>query len=48
MIRTWEDQPKRGETYGGWFFSVSYDGHIVAIEGGFASQAEAAAAAKNH
>jgi hypothetical protein len=36
MVRVWEDQPKRGETYGGWFASVSRDGHIFAIQGGFA------------
>lgn len=41
MIRIWEDTPKRGETYSGWFASRSEDGHVQEIKGGFATEAEA-------
>lgn len=45
-IRIWEDQPKPGETCGGWFYSLSEDGHIYRIQGGFKNKAEAEEAAR--
>lgn len=44
-IRIWEDTPKRGETYSGWFYSIAREGHVVEIRGGFATKAEAGQAA---
>ena len=48
MIRIWEDTPKRGETYGGWFYCVSHDGHIIKCEGGLLSYQDAAKRAENY
>ena len=44
-VRIFEDCPKRGETYSGWFFIASKDGHIVKTEGGYGSREEAEKAA---
>ena len=41
MTRIWEDTPKRGETYGGWFYSKSRDGHIYTVAGGFKTHEQA-------
>lgn len=43
MIKVWEDTPKQGETYGGWFASYAENGHILHIEGGFLCAASARA-----
>lgn len=46
MIRVWRDEPKRGETYAGWCYSLSRDGHITTISYGYASRNEAQQAAE--
>lgn len=45
-ITIWEDTPKAGETYSGWFFSIGKNGHTVKIEGDFKTRKEAEDAAK--
>lgn len=47
-IKTWQDTPKAGETGGGWFYSLSRDGHIYEIRGGFKNKLAAEAAAKGY